>query len=125
MTGAGLAAFGFWVFIAAVVVAGIWYDAKEKETKQETLRRIVESGQNIDAEVIARIIGENESETLDRDLRIAAYIVLSAAPGLALLGLAVGAPAPLFGVAALAGSVGAGLYMAARLAEKDKTDSTA
>lgn len=124
MSGAGLAAFGFWVFIAAVVVAGIWYDAKEKETKQETLRRIVESGHNIDAEVIERIIGENESQTLDRDLRIAAYIVLSTVPGFVLLGLSIGAPGPLFGVAALAGSVGAGLYMAARLAEKHKRNST-
>ena len=42
---AGLGALGFWLFLAAVVVAGIWFDARKRESDQETLRRIVESGQ--------------------------------------------------------------------------------
>ena len=33
---------GFWIFIAAIVVAGIWKDARAKAEKHETLRRIVE-----------------------------------------------------------------------------------
>ncbi len=125
MTGAGFAALGFWLFLAAVVVAGIWYDAREKETKQETLRRIVESGNNIDQEVIERILGENSASTVDRDLKIAAYITLSTAPGFALLGIAVGATKPLLGVASLAFSVGLGLYLAAKLAEKHQNSGTA
>lgn len=120
-----LAALGFWLFLAAVIVAGIWYDAREKETKQETLRRIVESGNNIDQAVIERILGENSADTLDRDLRIAAYITLSAGVGLLLLGLALGrvdsnALNALMGVSGLVFSVGAGLFIASKLAEKSR-----
>ncbi len=118
-----LAALGFWLFLAAIIVAGIWYDAREKETKQETLRRIVESGNNIDQEVIERILGENSADTLDRDLMVAAYITLSAGVGLLLLGLALGrvdsnALSALMGVSGLALSVGIGLFIASKLVEK-------
>ena len=44
MEAVGLGALGFWLFLAAVVVAGIWFDAKKRESQQETLRRVVESG---------------------------------------------------------------------------------
>lgn len=119
----GLAAMGFWLFLAAIIVAGIWYDAREKETKQETLRRIVESGHNIDAEVIERILGENTAKTLDRDLKVAAYITGSAGVGLGLLGLAIGrndsnALSALMGVSGLVLCIGVGLFIAAKFAEK-------
>jgi len=119
----GMAAMGFWLFLAAVIVAGIWYDAREKETKQETLRRIVESGHKIEPEIIERILGENTAQTLDRDLKVASYITLSVAPGLAILGFAVSkndsnALSALLGVAGLAFCIGAGLFLAAKLAER-------
>ena len=50
--GAGLGAIGFWLFIAAVVVAGIWFYVRKREAEHETLRRMIdESGRNIDLEV--------------------------------------------------------------------------
>ena len=130
MGGAGLAALGFWLFLAAVVVAGIWYDAREKETKQETLRRIVESGHSIEPAVIERILGEHQASTADRDLKIAAYITLAASPGFLFLGFAISggdgaALSALMGVAGLAFFVGVGLYLAAKLAERYKNDSAA
>ena len=86
--GGGLAVFAFWAFIASCVVGGIWRSVREKETRHETLRRIIESGKDVDAELIDRIMsddnkGDNESEV---DLKVGAYITMSAAPGLALLG---------------------------------------
>ena len=125
---AGLAALGFWLFIGAVVVAGIWYDAREKETRQETLRRIVESGRDIDPAVINRILGENSGQTLERDLRIASYITLSAAPGLLLLGVFLGQADPkalsaLIGVALLVACIGGGLYLAASLVKRRYPES--
>ena len=130
MGGAALAAMGFWLFLAAVVVAGIWYDAREKETKQETLRRIVESGHSIEPAVIERILGENQASTAERDLKIAAYITLAASPGFLLLGIAIGqinadARYPLMGVSGLAFCVSIGLFLAAKLAERYKNDSAA
>jgi predicted permease len=124
---AGLGALGFWLFIAAIIVAGIWYDARRKESQQETLRRVVESGRDIDPVVLDRILGTEGGRSLERDLKVAALIVLFAAPGLALLGLFLGqiaaeARAALLGTSLLVGFVGAGLYLAARLVERRYAD---
>ena len=126
-TGYGLAAFGFWMFIAAVVVAGVWYDSRRKESQQETLRRLVESGRDIDPSVLDRIVGDGGQKNPSRDLRIAAYITMAIAPGLAVLGLFLGQIAPeprsaLLGVGALVAFVSAGLFMAARWAERRYPD---
>ncbi|MDJ0653854.1 MAG: DUF6249 domain-containing protein [Xanthomonadales bacterium] len=123
--GAGLAALAFWGFIAAIVVAGIWYDARKRESHQETLRRMVESG-NVDPELVDRILGSDEN--LGRDLRTAGWIVLGTAPGLALLGLILGMEfpdtrLPLLGVSALVLCVGIGLMVAARNADSESTPS--
>ncbi len=117
------AAFGFWMFIAAVVVAGIWYDAKEKETKQETLRRVVESGQDVNPEVIDKLIGESDGRNTARDLRIGAYIMFGVAPGLFIFSLFLGmisgdARSALMGVSALVACIAGGLIGAARLVEQ-------
>ena len=124
---AGLGAFGFWLFIGAIVVAGIWYDARRKESQQETLRRVVESGQHIDPAVLDRIVGTGGSRSLERDLKVSALIVLFVAPGLAVLGLLLGqiateARAALLGVSLLVGFIGVGLFLAAKLVERDYAD---
>ena len=119
-TAAGLGAFGFWIFIAAIVVAGIWYDARRKESQQETLRRVVESGRDIDPAVIDRLLGTSEARDLERDLMIASYITLGVAPGLFLFCLFLGrvnddARLVFMGISLLVLCVGGGLYLAARL----------
>ncbi|MDJ0916478.1 MAG: DUF6249 domain-containing protein [Woeseiaceae bacterium] len=120
---AGLGALGFWIFVAAIVVAGIWYDARQKETQQETLRRVVESGRDIDQEVIDRVLGVSDSKELARDLKLSFYIILGAAAGLLALGLFLGAinadaRVALMGVSALVASIGAGLWVAAKFVER-------
>lgn len=123
--GAGLAALAFWGFIAAVVVAGIWYDIRKKESQQETIRRIVESGQPIDEKVMNRLLsaGRAGGERLDRAFALTALILLPAAVGLAILGYVLGlqfadAKLPLFGAAALVACVGLGFLVAARFARR-------
>jgi hypothetical protein len=120
-----LAALAFWGFIAAVVVAGIWYDLRKRQAQQETIRRIVESGQPIDEKVIDRLLaaGKDGSQRLDRAFGLTAIIVLPAAFGLALLGLILGrefaeALLPLLGAAALVACVGLGFFVAARFARR-------
>ena len=119
--GAGLAALAFWGFIAAVVVGGIWYAVREKEAQHETLRRMIDSGKELDAEAISRVFKENSRP--ERDLKIGGIITLCAAPGLAVLGWFLGdvseeACSALLGVAGLVAFVGVGLLVAARVAEK-------
>jgi hypothetical protein len=119
--GFGLAALAFWGFIAAVVVAGIWYAAKEQNEQHETVRRIVESGRDIDAEAVDRIFHGNKQ--MDRDLKVGGLITVAVAPGLAILGwflsfVSEKALMPLLGVAALVACVGFGLLAAARYVER-------
>jgi len=120
---------GFWLFIAAIVVAGIWDGIRKREAQHETLRRMIESGQPTDHALMDKILGGNER--VDRDLRTAGLITLSAAPGLALLGwflskLSAKVLLPLLGVSALVACVGIGLLVAARFAERSyRTDDAA
>ena len=123
--GAGLAALAFWGFIAAVVVGGIWYAVREKEAQHETLRRMIDSGRDLDEETISKVFKENGRP--DRDLRIGGVIAASAAPGLAVLGWFLGrvseeAYHALLGVAGLVAFVAVGLLLAARVAEKSYVD---
>lgn len=119
--GPGLGALGFWLFIAAIVVGGMWYAIREREAEHETLRRIVESGQTLDDVLLNKLIRANKR--VDHDLRIGAIIVLAIAPGLAVMGFFVAQVAaqafyPLLGASLLTGFVGAGLMIASKMAER-------
>ena len=132
--GAGLASLAFWGFIAAVVVAGIWYDIRKKEAQQETIRRLFESGQPIDEKMVDKLLShsDDKADRVDHGLKIAGVIVLPTAVGLAILGMVLGmvhpqAQLPLLGVAALVACVGLGLLAAAKMASRwyepeDKSD---
>ena len=124
--GAGLAALAFWGFIATVVVGGIWYAVREKEAQHETLRRMIDSGKELDEDAISRVFKENGRP--DRDLKIGGIIAASAATGLAVLGwflrnVSDEAYHALLGVAGLVAFVAAGLIVAARVAEKSYADN--
>lgn len=122
-TGAGLAAIGFWLFVAAVIVAGMWYDIRRREAQQETLRRIIESGQPIEEALLDRLMAASSvgSERLSRELTVWGIVLLAVAPGLALLAWFVAlqyAPAlyPILGAAMLVVCIGIGLLISARFA---------
>ena len=121
---AGLGAMGFWLFIAAIVVAGIWFDARKRETQQETLRRIVESGQHLDPAMIDKLLAAGGGPSRpDRDLKIGGLIVIFVAPGLAILGWFLSRLQPkilgvMLGVSLLVGLVGIGLLVASKVSER-------
>ena len=121
---AGLAALGFWLFLAAVVVAGIWFDARKRESQQETLRRVVESGQHLDVAVIDRMLGASGgNERPDRDLKVSGIITMFVSPGLAILGWFLGRFNDkifelMIGVALLVLIIGIGLYVAGMMTKR-------
>ncbi len=121
---ASLGALGFWMFIAAIVVAGIWFDARKRESQQETLRRIVESGQHLDSAVLDKMLATGGDDSRrDQDLKVAGTIVIFAAPGLAILGWFLSALEEkllviMLGVALLAAFVGIGLLVAGKMTER-------
>jgi hypothetical protein len=53
-----LGALGFWIFLAAAVVGGMWVDARKKAEKHETLRRIVEKTGTIDEAKLKELFSE-------------------------------------------------------------------
>jgi len=116
-------AFGFWMFIAAVVVAGVWSDARKRESQQETLRRLVDSGQKIDAALVDKIVDAGGGKTNPaQDLKTGGIIVMFVAPGLTLLGWFLSkfnesVLDVMLGVSALVGLVGVGLYVAGKMSE--------
>ena len=86
--GAGLGALGFWLFIATVIAVGVWSSIRKRESQHETIRRAIESGQDIDPELADKLLTltRTESKELDRDLKVSGWIVLFLAPGMVLLG---------------------------------------
>jgi len=124
MNGAiGLAALGFWLFIGAAAVGGIWDGVRKREAQHETLRRIIESGKEPDQELMDKLLGHNEHP--EHDLKVAGLIVIFVAPGLALMGYLLGAFMPLLGVAGLVAFVGIGLLTAARYLKRAGSEDEA
>ena len=123
--GAGLAALAFWGFLAVVVASGIWYDIRKKESQQETIRRLFESGQPVDEKLMDKLMSHSsdKGERLDRAFKLTGVILLPAAVGLAVLGLVLGlqtpeARLPLLGVSGLVGCLGLGFLGASRMARR-------
>ena len=121
--GFGLASFAFWGFIASCVIGGIWYAIREKEAQHETLRRIIESGREVNPDVIDRIMSDGGKSA--EDLKVAGYITMSVAPGLVILGWFLRKVADneqifgvMLGVGGLVFFVAAGLLFAARVVER-------
>ena len=123
-TTAGLAALGFWLFLAAMVVANVLAASRKRESQQETLRRIVESGQQLDVAVIDRLLGvSGGNEQPDRDLKVAGIITMFVSPGLAILGWFLGRYNDkifelMIGVGLLVLIVGIGLYVAGMMTKR-------
>ncbi len=120
---AGMAAIAFWAFVASCVVGGIWYAIREKQAQHETLRRIIESGKDIDPELVDRIMSDGGKSK--GDLKAAGYITLFVAPGLVLLGYVLEIASDndkvftiLLGVAGLVFFVAIGMLVAARVMER-------
>ena len=119
-----LGALGFWIFIAAIVVAGIWFDARKREIQQETLRRIVESGKEIDAAMLDKLIAAGKGDSRqDQDLKTSGVIMIFIAPGLAIMGWFMSALAEpllkiLLGAAFLVAFIGIGMMVAGKVSER-------
>ena len=129
-SGAGFAALGFWIFIAATIAVGVWDNIRKRDTQHETLRRIIESGQTIDDELTDKLIAlTGGHKDLERDYRVTAVILCGLAPGLALFGWIMGiflAPEltwVMLAVAILLLFIAAGMYAAALLVKRWQKDS--
>ena len=120
--GAGLASFSFWFFLAAVIVGGIWYDIRKKEAQQKTIRSIVESGKDLDEQMINNILSKSDTDPVEaaHDLKVGGIITFFVAVGLAVFGFVLGFIEPdarvaLSGIAAMIFFIAVGLFVASKL----------
>ena len=123
--GVGLAALAFWGFVATAVVAGVWDGIRKRDAQHETVRRMIESGQTVDHEVMEKLSlgGDESNKRPDRDFYITGLWLLPVAPGLAMLGYFLGtirpeAQAPLMGASALVACLGVGYLVASRFVRR-------
>ena len=124
--GEGLAALAFWGFIAALCIGGIWGDAKKRQAQHETLRRMLEGNKPVDEALMAKLMG-TEPQRPDRDLTVAAIIVVAIAVGLvvlaaALSGIAPRALMPLLGSAGFCVCLAGGLKVAASYVRRTRLE---
>lgn len=121
--GVGLAALAFWGFVATAVVAGIWDGIRKRDAQHETVRRMIESGQPIDQELMQQLslVGDGGSKRHDKDFYVTGLWLLPVSVGMALFAMILGATTaaeaegPLLGVAALIACLGIGWIIAAKI----------
>lgn len=123
--GVGLAALAFWGFVAAVSVAGIWNGIRKRDAQHETIRRLVESGQPLDQQLMEKLslTSDQPDSHPDQDFYITALWLLPVSVGLFFFALILGAAvpdakAPLLGVSALTACLGIGWLIAAKIAAR-------
>lgn len=120
--GAGLVSLAFWGFLSVAVIAGIWESIRKRDAQHETVRRMIESGQPLNHEILDKLMSASSGgpRRLDRDFKLIAFYTLPAAIGMAIFGLIMAGPypqteAPLLGVAALLACVGIGFLLASKM----------
>jgi hypothetical protein len=128
--GAGLATLAFWGFISTAVVAGIWDGIRKREAKHETVRRLLESGQNIDADLMEKLVSltDGKSERPDRIFFLTGLWILPVSVGLVVFGYIMGGYypqtyAPLMGASALLAILGVGFLVASKIVGRWYVDS--
>jgi hypothetical protein len=121
--GAGLAALAFWSFIAVAVISAVWNEIRKRDAQHETMRRLIESGQPIDQEMMKKLslVSDSGEARHDQAFQITGLWLLPVAVGMAVFGLILGssepqAQAPLLGVSALLTCMGIGFLVAAKIA---------
>jgi hypothetical protein len=117
ITGA-VAAASFWMFIAAVVAAGVAGGAFRHHETQKTIRKAIESGQSLDPETLDRLLRSNRPSGPPprAGFLVGGILMLAIGAGLAVIGWATSHAHPdqLYpglGAGALVGLIGLALLL--------------
>jgi hypothetical protein len=109
----------FWIFVAVVAVASIWYAYERNRETQKTIRRAIEKGMKLDPAVIDKLVARRSGKP--EDYYVGGFMCLAVGIGLPILGYCIGQSAiepeaqaafgPLLGVGILVGLIGIGLIV--------------
>jgi hypothetical protein len=104
----------FWLFVASVVVAGIWYAYARNRETQKTIRLAIEKGMQPDAAFIDKLVLRESGNP--EDYYIGGIICIACGLGLPILGYFIGRIAaeaffPIAGAGILVGLIGISLIL--------------
>jgi hypothetical protein len=122
-------ALGFWIFLAALLVGGMWKETRQQAEKHETLRRLVEKTGTIDEAKLKELFSAAPGEQVKpgggyRALRVTGTIIMFVAAGLgiifATIGIVFGDRQAIvaLGISAATGIAGLGVFFSSRFAEQ-------
>jgi dipeptide/tripeptide permease len=108
----------FWIFIASIVVAGIWYAYARNREIQKTIRLAIEKGTQLDAEMIDTLVRRESGNP--EDYYIGGIICLACGVGLPIFGYFIGkieeeAFFAITGAGILVGFIGISLILCGKL----------
>ena len=111
----------FWIFVASVVVAGIWYAYARNRETQKTIRLAIEKGVQLDAALVDKLFTRESGNP--EDYYIGGSICLACGIGLPVLGYFIGRiePAaffPIAGAGVLVGLIGISLIICGKLIDR-------
>lgn len=111
----------FWMFLACVVVAGIWYAYARNKQTQKTIRLAIEKGIHIDDAFLKKLFAKESGNP--QDYYIGGYICIAVAMGLPVMGYFIGKIAmeafyPLMGAGILVGLIGISLVLCGKLVDR-------
>ena len=104
----------FWVFVAIVVVAGVWLAYARNRETQKTIRLAIEKGMHLDPALINTLVVRKQDKP--EDYWVGGVICVAIGVGLPILGFFVGRMAPpaffpIVGAGILVGLIGVGLIV--------------
>jgi hypothetical protein len=116
-------AIAFWVFLGVAAVAGIVADYKKRQIALEPLRAAIERGQQLDPEVVERLLAPEARAALNPlYLRVGGIITVATGVGVVILSFLLTQIVPFVFYPVLGGGIvvlciGVGLIIAARTVE--------
>ena len=111
----------FWISIASVVVAGIWYAYARNRETQKTIRLAIEKGVQLDAALVDKLVLRESGNP--EDYYIGGFICIACGIGLPILGYFIGRIAPtafypIVGAGVLVGLIGISLILCGKLIDR-------
>ncbi len=111
----------FWIFIASVVVAGMWYAQARNKATQETIRMAIEKDIPLDEAMVDKLLIRQSGNP--EDYYISGIICLAVCLGLPIMGYFIGQIAseaffPLAGAGVLVGLIGISLLLCGKFLER-------
>lgn len=117
-------AIAFWIFLTVAAVAGIVADYKKRGLALEPLRAAIERGQQLDPQLIERLMAPDRHDQPLNPLylKVGGVVTIAAGVGVAVLSFFVSQVVPIsfypvLGAGIVAVCVGVGLLVAARIVE--------